>query len=456
MGITEKNKKYQSLNGKWDTAFFRSRIYWVFFFLALGMAGLFVGYWVGVLSPQLSARAVMTSRAIATSHVRAIAEILESAAGPEIGTAVTETDRAVGGILLLADPETGTPFVAGIEIEADYGVVNAPEGALDVKRGVTRGDAVFEIPLYSDKTRELLGIARFHPNPEFIRRYKSDVRMSYLAGASVGFFVLLLAWRVAAALFAKIEKTELAVREKEAQIVHAGRLAAMGEMATGIAHEINQPLAIIRIAADGLAEWFSEQTQGTMEAKAADKIVEQVTRASAIIDNMRAFARPRNDAVEPVDLVEPATRALSFFREQFRIHQVGLDVSFPETPVMVRTNPQKFEQIVVNFLSNARYAVEKKAETSPNNFEKRIALRLYADQNKNEAVFEVRDNGIGMPPEVAERCMEPFFTTKEVGEGMGLGLSIVHGIVREFGMTIDTESVMGEGSVFRVRMATEL
>ena len=104
--------------------------------------------------------------------------------------------------------------------------------------------------------------------------------------------ILILAWRVAAALFAKIEKTEQAVREKEAQIIHAGRLAAMGEMATGIAHEINQPLAIIRIAADGLAEWFSEQTPGAMEAKAADKIVEQVARASARSPSLQAREPP--------------------------------------------------------------------------------------------------------------------------------------------------------------------
>lgn len=440
-------------NGNRDAAFFRSRIYMIFLFLAIGMAGLAAGYWAVALSPQISARAMMTTRAIAMSHVREIAEVLESSAG-NVETVVTEMDRAAGAILLLADPETGVPFIAGVGIEADYGVVNtSTPGALDMKRGDTDpGSPAFEIPLYSEKNRELLGIAKFHTNPEFIRRYGSGVRISYMAVALAGFLVLVVAWRVTAALLAKIEKAETAVREKDAQIVHAGRLAAMGEMATGIAHEINQPLAIIRIAADGLNEWFLDKDRGTMEAKAAEKIVEQVNRASAIIDNMRAFARAGNDGAETTDLTEPVRRALSFFREQFRIHEVALDESYPKNPVAVRTNPRKFEQIVVNFLSNARHAVEKKAETTPNGFEKRIGISLY--EKENEAIFEVRDNGIGMPPEVVERCMEPFFTTKEVGEGMGLGLSIVHGIAREFAMKIEVESTQGEGSVFRIRMAS--
>jgi C4-dicarboxylate-specific signal transduction histidine kinase len=256
---------------------------------------------------------------------------------------------------------------------------------------------------------------------------------------------------VVAGLLIRVRKAEKKLQEKQAQIVHAGRLTAMGEMATGIAHEINQPLAVIRIAADGLKAYFMRQGTEGMETKAAQKIVEQVTRAADIINNMRSFARAGSETLEPVNLSEPLNRALSFFKEQFRIHEILLTLSVEENLPQVRLNAQKFEQIVVNFLSNARYAVEKKGETAGRAYQKQVKVRLFRDAEKQSVVFEVSDNGIGMRPEVLQRCMEPFYTTKGVGEGTGLGLSIVHGIVRELKMEIELESTEGEGCTFRVR-----
>jgi C4-dicarboxylate-specific signal transduction histidine kinase len=235
-------------------------------------------------------------------------------------------------------------------------------------------------------------------------------------------------------------------------VVHAGRLTAMGEMATGIAHEINQPLAIIRVAADGLNAYFDGKEANTEEARAARKIISQVERAAAIIDNMRAFVRNGTEKAETIDLRDPVEKALSFFREHFRIHGIRLHIDLPDDPLMVRINPNKFEQIMVNFLSNARYAVEKKG---PPDDDKKILVRLISDVSSDTAILEVEDNGTGMSKEVLERCMEPFYTTKEVGEGMGLGLSIAHGIAREFQTEIEVRSVEGQGSLFRVRMKKE-
>lgn len=226
----------------------------------------------------------------------------------------------------------------------------------------------------------------------------------------------------------------------------------MGEMATGIAHEINQPLAIIRVAADGLNAYFDGKETNTEEARAARKIISQVERASAIIDNMRAFVRNGVEEAETIDIRNPFEKALSFFREQFRIHGIRLHVDLPDDPLMVRINPNKFEQIMVNFLSNARYAVDKK---SPPDDEKKIFVRLISDVSSDTAILEVEDNGTGMSQEVLKRCMEPFYTTKEVGEGTGLGLSIAHGIAREFQTEIEVRSVEGQGSLFRLRMKKE-
>ncbi|MCP4688470.1 MAG: hypothetical protein GY859_10485, partial [Desulfobacterales bacterium] len=249
----------------------------------------------------------------------------------------------------------------------------------------------------------------------------------------------------------KIKRSEAMLREHQAQLVHAGRLSAMGEMATAIAHEINQPLAIIRLRADGLkaASAGSGPAESRM-ARAVEIIIDQVNRAAGIIKSMRTFSRAAPDAVDSIDVAVAVNEGLSFFREQFRIHQIRLEISIPGDLPMVAVTQQKFEQIVVNFLSNARYAVEHKAETAGPDYEKEIRVRLFHDASANRVVFEVKDNGPGMSPEVKARCLEPFYTTKDVGEGTGLGLSITHGIVKEFNLGIDVESEEGEGSVFRV------
>lgn len=425
----------------------------MFLLLAVGLEGLMCVYWMAILEPQLMNKAEVTARALAQSHVHAIAESLMTE-NADTDQVIRDMEKAINRILLLRDPHTGSPFILGVEIMVDYSVVAVPEGSLDLRRGQIGSSDFFvsEIPLYSTATKELLGIALLNNSPDFFQNFKADVRFTFFSGAGIGFVMLILVWWIMVKLLGKIRQAEKALQEKQAQVVHAGRLTAMGEMATGIAHEINQPLAIIRIAADGLNAYFSRKGIGGMEMKAAQKIVEQVKRASSIIDNMRSFARASADTLDAVNLAEPVSRALSFFREQFRIHDVCLAISLAEDLPGVRMNPQKFEQIVVNFLSNARLAVEKKSRDMESEYEKEVAVRLFHDAEAGQIVFEVADNGAGMSSEVRERCMEPFYTTREVGEGTGLGLSIVHGITREFGMDIEIESHEGQGSLFRIRI----
>ncbi|MDY7033896.1 MAG: ATP-binding protein [Thermodesulfobacteriota bacterium] len=423
--------------------------------LAMVLTGLMTAYWTWVLEPQLMAKAEVTARALAQSHVHALADELESVEGDvKNNDKIKAMEKTMNQILLLTDPNTGSPFILGMEIEVDYGVVRVPQGELDLKKGSIGADDFFvtEIPLYSKATRELLGIARLHNSREFFYHFKKDVRLTFFVGAGIGLIILVLAWRVVIILFEKIENAQKKLQEKQVQIVHAGRLAAMGEMASGIAHEINQPLAIIRIAADGLNSYFSAKDSQTIEARAAKKIISHVDRAADIIENMRSFVRPRPDTPELISLAEPIMAALSFFKEQFRIHRIILTLSIPADEIKVRVNPQKFEQIVVNILSNARFAVEKKGEVEGTGYQKEIIVCLSHDAKDNLVIFEVKDNGIGMKPEVLERCMEPFFTTKDVGEGMGLGLSIVHSIVKESGMDMEVESIEGEGTTFRIKI----
>ena len=246
------------------------------------------------------------------------------------------------------------------------------------------------------------------------------------------------------------EKSEKELIGKQAQLAHAGRLTSLGEMATGIAHEINQPLTIISLATQVLRINLSKDDSTNIEIGTISSIEQQVSRASNIINNMRRFARLNADSTSLVDISEPLPIALSFFQEQFRLNEIKLITSISESLPKIRINSQKFEQIVINFLSNARYAVEKKAKYENENYTKTIHIHLSASPGSNEVVFEIRDNGIGMTAEEQEHCLEPFFTSKEVGQGTGLGLSITHNIVTEFQGSIEVNSTEGEGTLIKV------
>lgn len=262
------------------------------------------------------------------------------------------------------------------------------------------------------------------------------------------------------------EKITRELASKRVQLAHAGRLTAMGEMASGMAHEINQPLTVINLSADACTTYFNRNFPDAPEAEAAEDICVQVKKIARIVENMRIFSRLSSEEMTPVNLASPVQDALTFFRVQFREHQIELREEIAENLPEVKTDRQKFEQIVVNFLSNARYAVNERAEMEEG-FRREIEVRLYVESLARDhlksfglkkkdlsaeqvIMFEVEDNGIGMNEAVKNRCLEPFYTTKEVGEGTGLGLSVTHGIIRELGFYLEIESRENAGSLFRV------
>ncbi len=422
------------------------RINIMFLVLALLLEGSLLVYWMWVLEPQIMKKIRLTADRLSLSQAHYLVDAL-AGGGKEIRDA--RLGKALDKMLVLKDPGTGSLFTVGVEVKLDCEVLNYCDGEFHVKRGDNRCDECFitEVPLYDNAGDKPLGVARLHNSNAFFSHYRSGVKTMFATGAGVGLGFLLLSWAAMNRMMVKIRGAEQEVREKQAQIIQAGRLSAMGEMSTGIAHEINQPLSIIRVAAEGLADYIKENAPGTMEAEAAGSILAQVERTAGIIDNMRSFVRVGADDHALVDLSDSVNTALSFFREQFRINSVDLTVTIGENIPGVGVNPRKFEQIVVNLLSNARHAVDGKAASAPGAYEKKIGVRLFYGEAGNRVVFEVEDNGIGMTPAVQGRCLEPFFTTKEVGEGTGIGLAVVNGFVREYGMRLSIESTPGEGTI---------
>lgn len=250
------------------------------------------------------------------------------------------------------------------------------------------------------------------------------------------------------------KRAEQALQEKQAQLIHAGRLTSLGEMATGVAHELNQPLAIIRTNIEGL-DWALKF--GSFDTSSIPEVVvgtlKQVDRASNIIDHMRTFARThtRTENITATNLATPILEGLSFFEQQFRQHDIEIITEIDQNLPTVTVNMQEFEQVVVNLLSNARFAVDEKSAGGEHpDYQKCITLRLYQESAPLRLIFSVSDNGVGMTDTVRQRCLEPFFTTKDVGAGTGLGLSIIHGIIQSFGATLEIDSTPGLQTTFKI------
>src|SRR5437016_3466596 len=243
---------------------------------------------------------------------------------------------------------------------------------------------------------------------------------------------------------AEMQRREQELRDKQEQLVQAGKLATLGELTTGVAHELNNPLnntgLFVGNAIDLIELAVTEKGQIVRELRHA---MQQVGKATEIISHLRTFGRAAPVSREPISLRQVIDRALSLMREQLRLREIEVAVDLgPEEPVVVG-NPIQLEQVFINLLSNARDAVAD----SP--FK---AIRISNSVGPEGVEVALADTGPGIPPGLERRIFDPFFTTKEVGKGTGLGLSITYGIVKEHGGTISVTSRPGEGATFHLHL----
>ena len=229
---------------------------------------------------------------------------------------------------------------------------------------------------------------------------------------------------------------EVERKEATAQLIQASKLATLGEMATSVAHELNQPLNVIRMAAGNSLRRISK---GTAEFEYLNdklkRIDDQTMRAAAIIDHMRVFGRKANEEPEPIDPRTVITNALELMGEQLRLIGIEVVTQFPKDCHLILGHSIQVEQVILNLLMNARDALAGR------DGEKKITLRIFED-NKNIHITS-EDNGGGIPSHFLPRIFEPFYTTKEVGKGTGLGLSISYGIITDMRGTIAAKNIDG-------------
>jgi PAS domain S-box-containing protein len=223
------------------------------------------------------------------------------------------------------------------------------------------------------------------------------------------------------------KEMEAQLETSRAQVAASARLSALGIMAGGIAHEINNPLGIIHAYANNLLESARDGEVPAAEVeKASARIVETAERISGIVRSLQHIARDgTGDAMHPAIVREMVEHALELCRERCRVHSVRLQVPNIDPELRVRCRQVQITQVIMNLLQNAFDAVNGIAG------DKCIAIEVASEEN--QFLLSVLDNGPGVPADLRHRIMEPFFTTKAVGRGTGLGLSISRSIAQSHG-----------------------
>ncbi len=239
-------------------------------------------------------------------------------------------------------------------------------------------------------------------------------------------------------------------KKMEHQLIHTERLAGLGEMAAGIAHEINQPLNIISIGLENLLhEVLNNRVNPEYLHKKAEKIFQNISRIDYIIDHIRTFSRTNDsDLQSEFNLNESIRNAVSMISGQLSHKGIELILEQDESLLPVMGNTYKFEQVILNLLINAKDAVEERFLKGDQELKKMIRLKSYRDKTKY--LVDVSDNGIGIKPQELDMVMLPFHTTKEAGKGTGLGLSISFGIIKEMNGVLDISSKILTGTTVRI------
>ncbi len=238
--------------------------------------------------------------------------------------------------------------------------------------------------------------------------------------------------------------------EKDSQLIQASKMTNLEKMSAGIAHEINQPLNAIKMGSEYLS-MMNEKKQKIREEDfqmVLKEISTQVSRAAEIVGRLKTFSRKADFSREVIDINHCICSVNKIIGRQLALQNIDLILDLDESIPPVLAHNNRMEQVIFNLVTNARDAVNERIETGRDI--ERGVITISSFSSGQNVGFSITDNGIGIDPDAMENIFESFYTTKQMGEGMGLGLPIIQGIVRDYNGTINVTSEPGKGAEFRI------
>ena len=354
---------------------------------------------------------------------------------------VLQTDRRSGGTLMEKPPEPIPPPPEGDDVHT---MIHSPEGG--------------EIFLYATawlKDRQWLLVVRQEKADAFSALHKSwlPVALTSLIG---GACIVWAAFTLTGAIIRKMEKTDTEKVLLSQQLVGASRLAELGEMSAGFAHEINNPLQVISAELSLIRTLQTEMVETGQLSRgesyeeitdSMDQIKTQIDRCSKITRSILKFGRQEDGCDELVALDKVVPEIIDMVKKKAEVHSIRIDCRLPEKTIRVTADPSRLQQVLLNLLNNAMDAILDKNGSAGG-----LIHVSVSNGSDGMAAIEVRDSGSGIQPENLEKIFTPFFTTKPVGKGTGLGLSVCYGIIEQMGGKMAVSSKVGAGTEFTVKL----
>lgn len=347
-----------------------------------------------------------------------------------------QTARRSGGDLMTRAPDLGLPM--------DF------KGVKTFVQADEQGEKYLYV-VSKLKTKDWLLIAR----QEKAEAFKVLTRVAYmvvLITSIGGLLIVFIAFEVTNHIIRRMKETDLEKKELGKQLVVAGRLAEIGEMSAGFAHEINNPLQIIKseltlindIIKDMLDSGSVSPTDDlTQVFDSLNQIKSQTDRCGGITQGLLKFARQKETKACQVDIPSFLPGVVALVEKKARVEGIAITRNIPDDLPPVYADPAHLEQVLINLLNNAIYAISEKSDSAGGEI-----LVTAVNGQENHVHISISDNGVGISPENIEKIFTPFFTTKPVGKGTGLGLSICYGIIGEMGGIMDVQSELGKGAAF--------
>lgn len=241
-------------------------------------------------------------------------------------------------------------------------------------------------------------------------------------------------------------------KRMDASMTQNAKLASLGSMAAGLAHELSQPLNIMRFAAEGgLLKMAKAPISAEQHAKNYTLIQSQSERMAAVMDNMRIFSRKDPGPLQPFDMPLAMRNISHLVRNPFRVDDVHIEIIGPVSGIMAFGNAVQFEQVMLNLLNNAKDSIIEHRLHSKEDEPGRITIECKAETKTDTAIITVQDNGGGIDEHIIGRIFDPFFTTKDVGQGTGLGLALSHEIITAMSGMMTAHNTKG-GARFHIRL----